>query len=87
MPKGQRRGCEIGAEIMAALLHHPRTEPELKAQVGMGNATSERWLEEYRASGVIRICAYERHGKWTRVFAVQTTPFALPDAPRPAEAT
>jgi hypothetical protein len=80
-----RGARHVGAEIIATLMHAPRTWEQVKVQVGMGGQTSAGWLRELRASGVIRICGYTTGAhRRARVFALQTTPFAQPDQPPPA---
>ncbi len=78
----------IGAEIIATLMHAPRTWQEVSEQVDLSNVSSEKWRQELLASGVIRICGYRAArgggaGHPARVYALQTKPFALPDEPKP----
>lgn len=84
-----RRSCyEIGAEIVATLLHGPRTWPEVEEQAGLVGSkdTSAHWLEQLRASGVLRVCGYRRSehaakvGRLARVYELQA-PFAREDEP------
>ena len=87
----KRCAYEIGAEIIATLMHAPRTWQQVDEQVGMAKPTSAAWLRELRASGVIRICGYTSPaevgaGKPARIFALQPKPFELPDAPYPGKA-
>lgn len=75
----------IGSEIIAALMHSPRTQSQLQAQVGATPHAIRTWLQELRNSGVIRISGYRRanSGPLMRVYSLQTSPFALPDVATP----
>ncbi len=87
MTRPIRSACTVGAEIIATLMHAPRSWPEVIEQVGLSNPSSDKWLAELRASGVIHILRYERrtkHGRHARIYALQSKPFALPDADEPA---
>jgi hypothetical protein len=75
----RRESSEVGAEIVAALMHGPRTWPEIEEQVGISATHSLKWLRQFRASGVLRIKGYRATGKRrARVWELQA-PFAKPD--------
>lgn len=85
-PRGKRKSHQIGAEIIATLMHAPRTRPDLAEQVGMNWQTESAWFEEMRTSGVLRVRGFQPRidgkGAPTAVYELQR-PFAQPDAPFP----
>lgn len=75
------RFCAV--EILAALMHAPRSIAQLLDQVGGSQTAMRRWVHEFHRSGLIRICGFvDRDGPGPRekIFSLQTKPFALPDA-------
>lgn len=75
------RICAV--EILATLMHEPRTTAQLLEQVGSSNTAMRLWLREFHNSGLIRVSGFvEREGPGPRekIFSLQTKPFALPDA-------
>lgn len=85
-----RSAYEIGAEIVATLLHGRRTWKQVEEQVGLMGLTSTRWKRELRASGVLRIGDYlppggGRRGDFIKLYELQA-PFAREDVPKPVAA-
>lgn len=83
MNRARRSPCEVGAEHAAALMKAPRSISQLAAIVyGDPRATqlSALWVEQFRASGVVRVSGHTAHGH--PVYEWQTAPFALPDVER-----
>lgn len=76
----------LGCEIMAVLMRGPLTWQEVTAKVGLSEESSVGWLHSMRDSGIVRISGYMQTSdtpRMSRVFSLQTTPFALPDVPYP----
>jgi hypothetical protein len=77
----------VASKIIAALMFGGVTEPKLQKDFGLGSGSTARWLEALHAEGVIRISGYgalSRNNTRPRIYELQTSPFALPDAPKPA---
>ena len=75
-----------GAELIAALMKGPRTIPELLDVIGNtytgAHGGVRAWLEELRASGVVRIAGKRRTTRrLATVWAMQRELFGEPDQP------
>lgn len=84
------RPIERAADIVAALMKQPRTLHDLLEYLGMvpehagSNWNVQKYLDALHDVGVIRVSDYApRSGPPARVWSIQPTPFALPDAERP----
>lgn len=68
---------------MAAFMWGPKTWQQIEEQAGLTGSTSVKWKNSLHDSGVIRISGFTAPGhqhKRTRIWSLQTQPFALPDA-------
>lgn len=81
---------ERAADIVAALMKAPRTLDDLLEYLGVVPEHAgtkwhvQRYLDALHAVGVARVSDYApRRGPPARVWAMQASPFALPDAQRP----
>ena len=76
----------IAADILHQLQWGPKTKQELIAATGADENTVRKWLRAYRDAGCVRVSGCVPTAKRPRLlYALQTTPFALPDTPRLAD--
>lgn len=86
----ERLSCyRAAAELCAAFMKGPRTWHDACDMAGVffGSDSCYRWLEEFRASGLLRVCGWHRNsrGKPSAIFELQQ-PFAQPDVEAPRAA-
>lgn len=82
-----RGAMETGSEVIAALLKGPRSQKDLREQVGLSSEGARKWIRQLRASGVLRVCEYRKNdptgpGRVEMVFELQS-PFARVDVVKP----
>lgn len=82
----QRSPLEVGPKVIALLMQGPITGQQLQRKLGMGNGSSQAWLEALHRDGVIRISGYAEpsaNNVRARIYSLQEVPFGKPDVEAP----